>query len=266
MIKAGLTQIIVPEDAKTFLKIAKDTGYDCVELIFKDKEGYISTKSTDEEIQSVKETADSLGLDIVSTCIGRGSYNLLASGDVQKAGIEEAIQGLKVTSKLGAKVMLHTLGGFSADLYYEDAYNNALQSLKEIAKGAEEADCSLAIEMVWNGFLFSPLEMRRIIDEVGSDYIGFYFDPGNMAVFQFPQHWVRALGHRTKMVHMKDFKGGALNGKWTALLEGGVNFQAVMHELKAANVAPIFISEVDKSLDSFENTAQKIKQIAQYYV
>lgn len=264
--KTGLTQIIVPENAKTFLEIAKNTGYDCVELLFKDKEGYISTKSTDEEIKSITDYAAHLGLDIVSTCIGRGSYNLLASGELQEKGIAEAIQGLKVTRKLGAKVMLHTLGSFSADLYYEDAYNNTVKSLKEIAKGAKEADCSLAIEMVWNGFLFSPLEMRNVIDEVGSEYIGFYFDPGNMAVFQFPQHWVRALGHRTKMVHMKDFKGGALNGKWTALLDGGVNFQAVMHELKAANVVPIFISEVDKNLDSFENTAQKIKQIAQYYV
>ena len=215
-VKAGLTQIIVPEDCKTFLDIAKNTGYDCVELLLKQKEGYIHPGSTDEEIREVRAYAESLGLDIVSTCIGRGSYNLLDSGEIQEKGIQEAIEGLKVTAKLGAKVMLHTLGSFSPDLYYEDAYNNAVKSLKEIAKGAEEAGCSLAVEMVWNGFLFSPLEMRNLIDEVGSEYIGFYFDPGNMAVFQYPQHWVRALGKRTKMVHMKDYKGGPLNGKWTA--------------------------------------------------
>lgn len=264
--KIGITQIIVPEDTKKFMELAKNTGYDCVELLFKDKEGYINTRSTDEELNEIKAYADQCGLDIVSTCIGRGSYNLLASGEIQEKGIQEAIAGLKVTGKLGARVMLHTLGSFSQDLYYEDAYSNAVKSLKEIAKGAEEVGCALAIEMVWNGFLFSPLEMRRLIDEVGSEYIGFYFDPGNMAVFQFPQHWVRALGNRTKMVHMKDFKGGALNGKWTALLDGGVNFKAVLHELKSANVAPVFISEVDQSLDSFENTAEKMKKISEYYV
>ena len=264
-VKAGLTQIIVPENCKTFLDIAKNTGYDCVELLLKQKEGYIHPGSTDEEIREVRAYAESLGLDIVSTCIGRGSYNLLDSGEIQEKGIQEAIEGLKVTAKLGAKVMLHTLGSFSPDLYYEDAYSNAVKSLKEIAKGAEEAGCALAVEMVWNGFLFSPLEMRNLIDEVGSEYIGFYFDPGNMAVFQYPQHWVRALGKRTKMVHMKDYKGGPLNGKWTALLDGGVNFQAVMKELKAAGVPPVFISEVDNSLDSFEHTAKKIKEIALFY-
>jgi len=263
--KIGLTQIIVPEGAKKFLEIAKNTGYDCVELVLKNQDGYIGPSSSDDEIKEIKDYANDLGLDIVSTCIGRGSYNLLASGDIQEKGILEAIEGLKVTAKLGAKVMLHTLGGFSKDLYYEDAYNNAVFSLKRIAEGIKGIDVSLAIEMVWNGFLFSPLEMRRIIDEIGYDSIGFYFDPGNMAVFQFPQHWVRALGHRTKMVHMKDFKGGALNGQWTALLDGGVDFEVVMKELKAAGVAPVFVSEVDKSLDSFENTAEKIKRIATYY-
>ena len=264
--KLGITQIIVPENAKDFLDIAKNSGYDCVELLFKEKEGYIKVTSTDVELNEIKNYAAELGLDIVSTCIGRGSYNLLASGEIQENGIREAILGLEVTSKLGANVMLHTLGSFSEDLYYEDAYNNAVISLKEIAKSAEKVKCTLAVEMVWNGFLFSPLEMRRLIDDVGSDFIGFYFDPGNMAVFQFPQHWVRALGNRTKMVHFKDFKGGALNGKWTALQEGGVNFPVVLHELKKAGVAPVFISEVEGKLDSYENTCKRMKEISAYYI
>jgi len=52
----------------------------------------------------------------------------------------------------------------------------------------------------------------EIKDEVGSQAIGFYFDPGNMAVFQYPHHWVRILGNHIKMVHMKEWKGNATNG------------------------------------------------------
>lgn len=263
--KLGITQLVVPSNAIDFLHIAKKTGYDCVELSFKKEDGYISIDSTDEELNEIKGCADKLGLDIVSTCIAGGSYNLLASGEQQKSGIEEAIAGLKVSAKLGAETMLHTLGRLSAELYYEDAYNNTVDSLKKIAVEAEKIGCILAIEMVWNGFLFSPLEMRNLIDEVGSDYIGFYFDPGNMAVFHYPQHWVRALGRRTKMVHLKDFKGSALNGEWTALGDGGVDFEVVMHELYNAGIAPVFISEVDNDLDSYENTCNRMKEIGTYY-
>ena len=263
--KLGITQIILTGSAKDAIDIAKECGYDCVELSIKDDKGCIGADSTDEEICEVKQYADSLGIDIISTCIGAGSYNLLADGKMQQKGIEEAIKGLEVSAKLGARTMLHTLGSISSDLYYEDAYNNSINSLKEIAVVANKLKVALAIEMVWNGFLFSPIEMRNLIDEVGSDYIGFYFDPGNMAVFQYPQHWVRALGTRTKMVHFKDFKGSALNGEWTPLLSGEVNFEIVLHELKKAGVEPIFISEVDASLDSYKNTCDRMKEIGQYY-
>src|SRR5205085_11547615 len=98
---------------------------------------------------------------------------------------------------------LHTLGRLRADLYYDDAYRNAVDSLRQLAPAAAELGVSIAIEFVWNGFLFSPLEMRRFLDEIASPYIGFYFDPGNMAVFQFPHHWVRIVGRHIKMVHLK---------------------------------------------------------------
>lgn len=81
-------------------------------------------------------------------------------------------------------------------------------------------------------FLFSPLEMRRLLDDVGSPAIGFYFDPGNMAVFQYPHHWVKILEKHIKMVHMKDWKGNALNGRWPALLQGNIEFDRVMEQLR----------------------------------
>lgn len=263
--KFGLTQIVVPEETKTFFKTAKSAGYDCVEILLKESKGYLNANSSDDEIAEINEFAKSLGLEIVSTCMGSGKYNLLDSGQTQKNGIQEAILSLEVSKKAGAQTMLHTLGSLSEDLYYEDAYNNAVVSLKEIAKSAQKLGCILAIEFIWKGFLFSPLEMRKLIDDVGSEYIGFYFDPGNMKIFQYPQHWVRALGNRTKMVHLKDFTGKALNGRWTALLEGDVNFKAVMRELKNAGVAPVFISEVHSSQASYEDTYMRMKEIASYY-
>lgn len=263
--KLGMTQIITNTPVKEFIQLASDLGYDCVELGLSQKVGFLKAESTDEAIAEVKAVADQQGIEIVSTCIGGGSGNLLASDDEQEKGIAEAVKGLQVSAKLGAKTMLHTLGRLSPDLYYEDAYQNAIDSLRQIAPHAEESGCILAIEFVWNGFLFSPLEMRSLIDAVQSDFVGFYFDPGNMAVFQYPQHWVRALGHRIKMVHFKDWQGGPLDGGWPKLLEGKVDFGVVLNELKKAGYDPIFIHEVDEGTDSFESSLDRMRQIVQHW-
>jgi hexulose-6-phosphate isomerase len=119
------------------------------------------------------------------------------------------------------------------------------------------------VEFVWNGFLFSPLEMKHFLDEVGSDYIGFYFDPGNMAVFQYPHQWVRIVGQHIKMVHLKDWKGRALNGGWTALLEGEVDYAAMNWELRSIGYDGPMISEVPPSIASFQDTATAIRKIIQ---
>ncbi|MEZ4621441.1 MAG: TIM barrel protein [Caldilineaceae bacterium] len=117
--------------------------------------------------------------------------------------------GLQIAAGLGIGCTLHTLGRLRPDLYYDDAYRNGVRSLQAIAETAEALGVALAVEFVWNGFLFSPLEMRHFLDEVGSPQIGFYFDPGNMAVFQYPHHWVCIVGDHIKMVHLKDWQGRA---------------------------------------------------------
>ena len=159
--------------------------------------------------------------------------------------------------------MLHTLGRFTPELYYEDAYNNAIANLKKLSKDAERLNVTIAIEFIWNGFLFSPLEMRNLLEAIGSPNVGFYFDPGNMAVFQFPQHWVRALGHHVKHVHLKDWKGRALKGEWTPLMQGECNFPAIIQELRAAGYQGPLVSEVSESLASWEETAKTMRKIAE---
>jgi hexulose-6-phosphate isomerase len=82
-----------------------------------------------------------------------------------------------------------------------------------------------------------------------------------MAVFQFPHHWVRILGRRIKHVHLKDWKGNALNGNWTPLLQGAVDFTKLMAELRTAGYAGPLISEVPEALAPLAETAKTIRKI-----
>lgn len=247
-----------------FMQKAKNTGYDGVELSLRPKDDVpLNYRTSDADLAAFVQQAKTLGLDIPSITISTGKGNLLDSGNEAQDCIDQTLWGLECAAKLGAGVALHTLGRFTAELYYEDAYNNAVANLKTIAIHAAKLKVCLAVEFVWNGFLFSPLEMRRFLVEVGSPYVGFYFDPGNMAVFQFPQHWVRALGKHVRHVHLKDWQGNALNGKWTPLTQGAVNFPAVMAELRKAGYAGPLVSEVPENLAPWQDTATTMRKIAE---
>jgi hexulose-6-phosphate isomerase len=259
--KIGISQLILGNvSMEEFYKQAAAAGYEVVELRMS-KEGELTPGIDADGIHRIVGQAKAAGVEIVSMTHGHCTGNLLDSGEAQERSIGETVRGLEVAASLGAHCTLHTLGGLRPDLYYHEAYDNAIMSLKAIAPTAEKLGVTLAVEFVWNGFLFSPVEMNRLLDTVGSDRIGFYFDPGNMAVFQYPHHWVRALGAHTKMVHLKDWQGRALKGGWTPLLEGEVDFAAVMRELRATGYDGPLISEVSPSLASLEATAEAARKI-----
>jgi len=92
----------------------------------------------------------------------------------------------------------------------------------------------IAIENVWNHFLLSPLEAARYVDEFKSAAVGWHFDAGNILNYGWPEQWIRILGPRIKMLHVKEFsrKKRDSEGLWKGfdvkLLEGDVNWPAVM--------------------------------------
>jgi len=259
--QVGVSHLVAGDwPLEQFFKRASAAGYEVVELMLR-REGELTLKTSKDDLKRIAELAKMHKLSLVSMVHCQLTGNILDSGQAQRTGIEETIAGLEVARTLGIGCTLHTLGRLRADLFYDDAYRNAVAALKEIAKAAEKLDVVLAAEFVWSGFLFSPLEYRHLLDEVGSSHVGFYFDPGNMAIFQFPQHWARILGKHIRMVHMKDWKGGPLNGGWPPLLKGTVDYAAINRELRAAGYDGPMISEVPPGDAPLEETAAAIRKI-----
>lgn len=259
--QVGISQLIAGDLALAeFFQQAAVAGYEVVEICMR-RQGELTLASTPDQMVQIVADAAAHGLAVVSMTHSHCTGNLLDSGAPQQTSIDETKAGLRAAASMDIGCTLHTLGSLRPDLYYDDAYRNAVQALQQIAETAEQVKVALALEFVWNGFLFSPLEMKHFLDEVGSPYIGFYFDPGNMAVFQYPHHWVRIVGNHIKMVHLKDWKGRALNGGWTALQEGAVDYVAMNRELRAIGYDGPMISEVPADLASFADTAAAIRKI-----
>ena len=70
---------------------------------------------------------------------------------------------------------------------------------------AEDLNVDLCMENVWNGFFYSPIELRDFVDSFDSDKLGIYLDIGNLIGYQqYPPHWVELLNSRIKRVQIKD--------------------------------------------------------------
>lgn len=54
---------------------------------------------------------------------------------------------------------------------YDLAYERTRRSLRELAPDAERLGVSILVENIWNKFLLSPLEVRTLIDEIGSPHV-----------------------------------------------------------------------------------------------
>ena len=219
------------------MKIAKDAGFEGIELAL-GTTGEITMTSTDEELLGLKAYAEELSIAIPSLSSGLcWTDSLTADDPAERQRAHDMIaRQLYCAKMLGAETVLIIPGSVSVEFVpqwpvvaYDLVYERALEAVKKLAPIAEEYGVEIGLENVWNKFLVSPLEMRNFIDAVGSDYVGSYFDVGNVVYSGYPEHWIRILGKRIKKVHFKDYRcnPGGLNG-FVDLLSGDVNWPEVM--------------------------------------
>jgi len=119
---------------------------------------------------------------------------------------------------------------------YMTCWKQATKSIKELLPLAEELNVNIALENVWNKFLYSPVEMKQFIEQFDSEKLCCYFDIGNCMLNGYPQDWIEVLGSKIKAVHFKNWKsedcGGGLHGFGDDLLDGEVEFDKVLAALE----------------------------------
>lgn len=230
------------QSLKDSFMLAKDAGFDGVEVALDENEGELTLASTEKEILEVKKQAADIGIELYSVASGLYWNYWLSSEDATERQKARDIvkKQLETASVLGCQSILVIPGAVNAEFAapgrivdYETTYKNSLESICKVKEYAEQYKVEIGLENVWNKFLLSPIEMREFIDKVGSDYVGSYLDIGNTLANGFPEHWIKALGKRIKKVHFKDYRveAGGLHG-FVDLLAGDVNYPAVTSALE----------------------------------
>ena len=204
--------------------LAAELGFQCVE---------VPTLRTDEERATYLKAAQDAGMAVSSVMNMDHWGSPLSDPDpaVRAKSVAGVLQSIDTAAALGGDIVLVVPAVVTAEVTYEHAWERSRDALATVLPQAAKARVALAVENVWNRFLLSPIEFAAYVDSFKSPYMAAYFDVGNIVAYGVPQHWIRTLGPRLRKVHIKGFDGP--KHAWTQLLEGSIDWQAVMSALRA---------------------------------
>ena len=242
------------ESIESALSQTKMHGFDALELSVS-SEGVISTNSSKAECEMMRKRIDDSGVFVDSIATGM-SWGVSPTSDdesIRKKSISLHQDALKVASYLDCKALLFVPGVVKSPISPEIVrYDRALDRLREainlMLPIAEDLNVDLCMENVWNGFFYSPIELRDFVDSFDSDRLGVYLDIGNLIGYQqHPPHWVELLNSRIKRVQIKDFQE---NFDWTGSFSfcdigaGDVPWKETIEALRTIEYKSTIIAEM----------------------
>lgn len=250
----------------------KEVGFDGVELNV-DEAGSsahsLTLETTEQELAEIKELSERYGLPVVSISTSLYWRYSMGSAEEEIRDMAKAVlrKQLSCAKSLGADGILVVPGGVP-DRSYEEAYATAHDTIFSLLPEIEESKVHVGVENVWNGFFLSPFDIARFVDGFSSPYICSYYDAGNMIAFSWSERWIEVLGNRINKVHIKDYKrNGGINsgGDFVDLLEGDVNWPAVIPALRKAGFDSYLTAEVDKggSVDPSQSYQSFYRSVAE---
>ena len=242
------------ESIESALIQTQSNGFEALELSVSN-EGVINTNLSESECSAIRQKINDSGVFVDSIATGM-SWGISPTSDdagVRKNSIKLHQDAIKVASHLDCKALLFVPGVVKSPISPEIVrYDRALDRLREAINQmlpiAEDLDVDLCMENVWNGFFYSPIELRDFVDSFESNKLGVYLDIGNLIGYQqYPPHWVELLNSRIKRIQIKDFKE---NFDWTGSFSfcdigtGDVPWKETISALKSIQYKSTIIAEM----------------------
>ena len=242
------------ESIESALSQTKKNGFDALELSVS-SEGVINTNTSKAECEIIRKKIDDSGIfvDSIATGMSWGVSPTSNDRSIREKSIKLHQDALKVASFLDCKALLFVPGvvksPISPDIVrYDKALDRLREAINQMLPIAEDLNVDLCMENVWNGFFYSPIELRDFVDSFDSDRLGFYLDIGNLIGYQqYPPHWVELLNSRIKRVQIKDFQE---NFDWTGSFSfcdigaGDVPWKETIEALNAIQYKSTIIAEM----------------------
>lgn len=216
-------------------RMQKELGYDGMELI----------SPSDLKAEDVRRASDETGMPVHGLVDMKHWDIRLSSPDsaVRDEGVAILQQCLRDAKAFGGFSVLLVPGRVSgADENHDHVWQRSIVEIRKVLPLASKLGVRVLIENVWNGFCETPEQYRDYVDEIGSPWVGAYFDIGNCRKFGKSEDWVRTLGHRIVKLDCKDW--GDTEG-FCKIGDGDVNWPAVRQALAEIGFSGWCTAEVD---------------------
>lgn len=200
-----------------------DLGFDGVEL----------DSPNNFDCEEVLAARDQSKLQIPGTVDSVHWHNTLSNPrpEIRAKGLAGLRTALKDAHDYGGSSALLVPGVVRKNIRYDQVYTRSQTEIRKAIPYAKKLGVAIAIENVWNGFLLSPVEACRYLDEFDTDMVGMHFDVGNIVRYGFPEHWIYALGKRILKLDVKEYS--KKRGFGVHLMEGDCDWPSVVKALKA---------------------------------
>ncbi|MDG2128689.1 MAG: sugar phosphate isomerase/epimerase [Fuerstiella sp.] len=221
-------------------KAAKVAGFDGIEL---------NAPGTD--VTAARTAIRESGLPVDGTV--NSTHWKIRHTDSDPAVRAEALESLK-----GALRFTHAVGGNTALLVIgrgsdgpeDEIWKRSMENISKAVPLAAELGVHIAIENVWNQFLYDHAgdsnqtadKFVKYVDEINSPWVGMQFDIGNHWKYGSMGDWIRQLGKRIVKLDLKGFSRA--ESKFTKIGEGDLDWADVRKALLEINYTGWAAAEV----------------------
>ena len=254
-LKVGMVQ--VPGTWAEKFKAVKEAGYDGIEL---NSPGY--------KVDEIKKAIEESGLPVDGTVCATHWQITHTSSDaaVRAQALKDLQAALKDTHAVGGHTVLLVVG-VGKDGPEEEIWPRAVENIRQAIPLAAELGVTIAIENVWNQFLYdhngpnnqTAEKFVKFVDEFKSPCVGMQFDIGNHWKFGNPADWIRELGTRIVKLDIKGFS--RKEDKFADILEDDIPWAEVRQALDDIHFHGWVAAEVGGG--NAERLAKIAKQIDQ---
>ncbi len=184
-------------------KAVKAAGYDGIEL---DSPGI--------DVDAIREAIAASGLPVDGSVCSTHWKITHTNPDaaVRKQALEDLKTALRQTHAVGGHTVLLVVG-VGKDGTEKEIWPRAVENIRQAVPLAAELGVTIAIENVWNQFLYqhdgpnnqSAEKFVKFVDEFHSPFVGMQFDIGNHWKYGNVADWIRQLDTRIVKLDIKGF-------------------------------------------------------------
>lgn len=204
------------------------------------------------DVKATQKAISETGLMVDGTVISTHWSIRHSASDLgkRKVALEHLKESIRKTHAVGGHTTLLVVG-HGKDGSPEEVWDRSLENILQAVPLAAELGVVIAIENVWNHFLYdhqgdsrqSAEPFVRYLDQIDSPWLGMQFDIGNHWKYGTTGDWIRRLGRRIVKLDAKGFS--RKQDTFTKIGEGDVDWKDVRLALKEINFYGWCAAEVD---------------------